>query len=205
MDVQLDYHPAPPKPHDLGITFMMLAMAVIKAEGKVGISGIRYAYQYMAEHYGTEYLRQRRQVFDGFAVQQIPVEPLCEQIDHHVDYPGKMQLIYFLIGIARADGSLSKAAMHIIASIADQIHVEAKDFSSLLAMHRTVSESAYDILEIDNRASDAEVKKAYYRLAKLHHPDRVAHLRADHQRTAKEKFQRIQEAYESIMTARKKL
>ncbi len=205
LDIQFDYHPGPPKPHDLGITFMMLAMAVIKADGQVGISGIRYAYQYMQEHYGAEYVRHRRHIFDGFALQQIPVEALCEQIDHHVDYPGKMQLIYFLTGIARSDGFLSRERLSLIASIADQIHLEAKDFSSLLAMHNKVSESAYDILEVDASASDAAIKKAYYRLAKLHHPDRVAHLGADHQLMAKEKFQRIQDAYESIQAARRQL
>lgn len=202
LDIHYHEKPLPPKPADLGMTFMMLAMAVMKANGKIGYHTIRYAHQYIAQHFGDNYLHQRRHIFEGFRQQHIPVEALCEQVDVHLDYPAKMQLIYFLIGIAYADGKLSRAEMEIIAAIADDIHLEAKDFKSLMAMHKKVEESAFEILEITAEASNAEVKKAYYKLAKLHHPDRVAHLGEEYQRSAKEKFQRIQQAYEEIRQSR---
>lgn len=203
LDTVFDYSPKPPRPADIGMTFMMLAMAVMKTNGQIRYSTMRYAYKYVAEKFGADYLQQRKHVFNVLAQQQIPIEGLCEQVDYHLNYPAKMQLIYFLLGIGYADGLLTKQELSLIATIADHIHVSAKEFKSLLAMHQKVTENAYDILEIGADATDQEIRKAYYRLAKLHHPDRVAHLGEAYQQQAKEKFQRIQKAYETIKRKRK--
>lgn len=51
----------------------------------------------------------------------------------------------------------------------------------------------YEILEIKPNASEVEIKKAYFRLAKIYHPDR------NKSKDANEKFQRIQSAYEILI------
>ena len=61
---------------------------------------------------------------------------------------------------------------------------------------------AYQILEINSSVSDSVVKKAYRKLAVKHHPDKVVHLGESYQKSAKEKFQKISEAYEKIKTRR---
>jgi DnaJ like chaperone protein len=62
--------------------------------------------------------------------------------------------------------------------------------------------SAYKILEIAPTASDEEVKKAYRKMAVKYHPDKVSHLGEEFQQKAKEKFQRVNEAYEKIKKER---
>lgn len=57
----------------------------------------------------------------------------------------------------------------------------------------------YDILGVGRNASDADIKKAYRRLAKKHHPDRN---RGD--KSAEGKFKRIQEAYEVLSNKEKR-
>ncbi|NOQ73430.1 MAG: DnaJ domain-containing protein [Crocinitomix sp.] len=61
---------------------------------------------------------------------------------------------------------------------------------------------AYIVLEIDETAMDDAVKKAYRKLAKIHHPDRVVHLGPQFQKSAKVKFQKIAEAYETVKQKR---
>ena len=51
-------------------------------------------------------------------------------------------------------------------------------------------------------ASDADVKKAYRKLALEHHPDRVAALGDDVRKAAEKKFQEINAAKERIWKAR---
>lgn len=54
----------------------------------------------------------------------------------------------------------------------------------------------YDILGVEREASDEDLKKAYRRLARQHHPDLHA---GDHQKkAAEEKFKEINEAYETL-------
>ena len=59
----------------------------------------------------------------------------------------------------------------------------------------------YDILGISSDASDEEVKKAYRRLSKKYHPD--ANIGSPHQAEYTEKFKEVQNAYKTIMDARK--
>ena len=62
----------------------------------------------------------------------------------------------------------------------------------------------YAELEVDAGASDQEVTKAYRRQMSRHHPDKLVAngLPESMAQWAKEKTQRIQEAYEAIRAAR---
>lgn len=51
----------------------------------------------------------------------------------------------------------------------------------------------YEILEINSNASKVDIKKAYIRLAKIYHPDK------NNDPDAKDKFQKIQTAYDILM------
>ena len=59
-------------------------------------------------------------------------------------------------------------------------------------------DSDYKVLGIDASATDDEVKKAYRQMAIKFHPDKVAQMGEEFQKGAKEKFQKIQDAYDAI-------
>jgi molecular chaperone DnaJ len=58
----------------------------------------------------------------------------------------------------------------------------------------------YEVLEVSKDADENEIKKAYYRLAKEHHPDK----NPDRRDEATEKFKEIQEAYEVLKDPNKR-
>ena len=60
----------------------------------------------------------------------------------------------------------------------------------------------YDILGVSKTASPEEVKKAYRRMAMKYHPDKVAPLGEEVQKSAQEKFRSVNEAYETIKKER---
>jgi DnaJ family protein A protein 2 len=53
----------------------------------------------------------------------------------------------------------------------------------------------YDLLELEPNAGESEIRKAYYKMAKLHHPDK---LQETEKETAEEKFKEIKFAYEVL-------
>jgi DnaJ like chaperone protein len=65
-----------------------------------------------------------------------------------------------------------------------------------------LSGAAYRILEIEPTATNDEVKSAYRTMAKKYHPDKVSHLGEEIQKTANEKFKKVNEAYEKIKNER---
>ena len=60
----------------------------------------------------------------------------------------------------------------------------------------------YKILEIEEGATNEEVKKAYRKMAMKYHPDKLQHLDEELRKGGKEKFQKVQEAYEAIQKER---
>jgi len=109
---------------------------------------------------------------------------------------------FFLFGIAAADNHIDPREVNIIQQIAGYLGISLKDFESIKAMFVKDSNAAYKILEVSADASVEEIKKSYRRLAVKHHPDKVAHLGEDVQKAAKEKFQQITAAYETIKKQR---
>ena len=63
-------------------------------------------------------------------------------------------------------------------------------------------DGAYKMLEITKSATNDELKKAYRKMAKKYHPDKLEGLGEEHKEGAKEKFQNIQAAYEQIKKER---
>jgi molecular chaperone DnaJ len=64
-----------------------------------------------------------------------------------------------------------------------------------------VTRDYYAILEVSRDADEAEIKKAYRRLAMQYHPDRVG---SDGKRAAEERFKEITEAYEVLRDGEKR-
>ncbi|DAB27703.1 MAG TPA: DnaJ family protein, partial [Sulfurimonas sp. UBA10385] len=61
-----------------------------------------------------------------------------------------------------------------------------------------MSKSLYDTLEISDNASEAEIKKAYRKLARQYHPD------VNKEKGAEDKFKEINAAYEILSDKKKK-
>jgi DnaJ like chaperone protein len=113
---------------------------------------------------------------------------------------------------ALAGNGLSPPARRILVGIAERLGLSALEFANMEASLRgrqtrgrsdTLAE-CYAELEVDAAISDQELVKAYRRQMSRHHPDKLVAngLPESMAQMAKEKTQRIQEAYEGIRAAR---
>lgn len=185
------------------MSLLVLVAAVMKADGKTLKSELNYVKEFFVRNFGLESANEALKLLRDILQQDIPVADVCHQISRNMDYSSRLQLMHFLFGIAQADGEIHETEVKMIASIGVNMGISAADYDSIKSMFIKNTDSAYKILEIEPTASDDEVKKAYRTMAMKYHPDKVSYLGEDFQNAAKEKFQKVNEAYEEIKKARK--
>ena len=198
-----------------------LMALVIRADDHKAQSEIKFIRKALGDHYPPERVnRIVRHVEKTPTNTKFPFKSICKHIRFEFEASAKVQLMYLLMGICTADGVLKKKELALLKKIAVEIRLPYTTFESLLRIFHFIHENeqnkqkkrsytskyrlekAYKILGIGSGATDKEVKKAYRKLALLHHPDRVIHLGKEFQKSAKEKFQLIDQAYDLIKTKR---
>jgi DnaJ like chaperone protein len=187
---------------DFASALLVLSAAVMKADNRLLKSELDFIRDFYTRQFGSAAAAQHIGVLKELLQKDIPVREVCEQIRYYMEHPMRLQLMYYLFGIAKADGNVDKDEMRIIELIAQYIGLNNKDYESLKAMHYKDTESAFKILEIESSASDEEVKKAFRKMAMKYHPDKVRGLGEQHEKSANEKFIKVQEAYEQIKKER---
>jgi DnaJ like chaperone protein len=183
---------------DFGMSLLILSAAVMKADGKVMKSELEYVHKFFLRQFGEDKTVEFMRVFKDLVKKEVPLKSVCEQIRFNMQHPLRLQMLHYLFGISQADGHVHTKEVEVIASIASYMGISVKDFESIKAMFVKNAESPYKILEIDKNATDSEVKKAYRKMALKYHPDKVSQLGDDVKMSAKEKFQKVQDAYETI-------
>ncbi len=187
---------------DFTMSLLVLSAAVMKADGKVLRSELEYVKAFLRRQFPDSEVQRLLPVLRDILQKDIQVREVCAQIRYNMEHPLRLQLLHYLFGIARVDGNVSSQEANLIEQIAAHLGISPKDFASIRAMFYKDPHSAYKILEIESNASDAEVKKAYRNMAVKYHPDKLSHLGEAHRKAATEKFQKVQEAYETIKKQR---
>ncbi|MFC2096833.1 TerB family tellurite resistance protein [Bacteroidota bacterium] len=187
---------------DFAMSLIVLVGAVMKADGKVVQSELEYVKKYFVQSFGYETSQEVIPMLKDIIKQDIAINDICQQISHYLDYSSRLQLLHLLFGISLADGHTHSKEVKVIENISNQLGIDFKDFSSIKSMFVTDIDSSYKILEVDSSASDEEVKKAYRKMAVKYHPDKVSYLGEDFREKAKEKFQKLNEAFTKIKKER---
>ena len=183
-------------------SLLVLMAAVMKADGKILNSELDYVKRYLIGTLGSEKAKEYLMLLRDILKKHIPTRDVCTQIRVNLDYSSRLELIHLLYGIGLADGQLDESEAELIYIIASQLGISNQDIISLRNTYSSTIDSAYKILEIEPTVSNEEIKKAYRKMALRYHPDKVEHLGDDFRKSANEKFQKVNEAFEKIKKQR---
>lgn len=197
-------------------SMLVLSSYIIKADNKIMHSEMEFVRQFLRQNFGEQAVNQGQEILlklfeiqkkQGVQVFRNTIHQSCAEIKHNMDVSQRLQLLNYLVIIAKVDGYVSPEEIKALKEVARHLGLTAKDVDSMLNMEnraRTNSniEDAYKVLGLSSTATDDEVKVAYRKMALKHHPDRVATLGEDIRKAAEKKFQDINDAKERIFKAR---
>ena len=187
---------------DFAVSLLVLIAAVMKADNKIVRSELDYVKAFLSQRFGPDSAAEALKMLRDILKQDIPVREVCMQIRTRVDYPSRLELLHLLYGVANADKQVHEKEVKVIDEIGYYLGISSGDQNSIKNMFVKSAKSSYKILGIEPGATDDEIKKAYRKLAKEFHPDRVSYLGDDFKKTAEEKFKKINDAYESVKAER---
>jgi DnaJ like chaperone protein len=196
------YEYKPTQSGDFSASLLILSAAVMRADGKVMKSELDYVRQFFTHNFGPEVANNRIQMLQEILKQNFNLQEVCQQIGNYMDYPARLQLLHYLFGIAAADGQYNPKEVEMVGIISGFLGIDRNDYESIRAMFVKDIDSAYKVLEISSDATDEEVKAAYRKMAVKYHPDKVEHLGPEIRKSAEEKFQQMQAAYDEIKKRR---
>jgi len=192
----------PTQSGDFSMSLLVLAAAVMKADGIVKKSELDYVKRFFVDNFGEEKTTQLMLVLRELLKKDINIYDVSVQISKFMDYFSRLQLLHFLYNIAQSDGHIDTSEADMIHEISGFLKLSDADFQSIKAMFIKDTESSYQILEISSSATNEELRKAYKKMAIKYHPDKVSHLGEDVMRAAEDKFQELNSAYEEIKKQR---
>lgn len=197
-------------------SMLVLSSYIIKADNKIMHSEMEFVRQFLHQNFGEQAVNQGQEILlklfeiqkkQGIQVFRNTIHQSCAEIKHNMNISQRLQLLNYLVIIAKVDGYVSPEEIKALKEVARHLGLTAKDVDSMLNMENGARansniEDAYKVLGLSSTATDDEVKVAYRKMALKHHPDRVATLGEDIRKAAEKKFQDINDAKERIFKAR---
>lgn len=193
---------------------------IAKADGRVSEEEIRVARQIMAQMQLDEAAtREAMQLFSKGKSADFDLDAALTPLRLAAMRQRNLMQMFIEIQLraAMADGDIANEERAVLTKICSTLGFNEQDLLRMEAMMRAERHShqhpgkkgmdmadAYNILDINEDAADADVKKAYRRLINQHHPDKLAAkgLPPEMMKLAEEKSHEIRSAYERIREER---
>jgi DnaJ like chaperone protein len=189
-------------PTDFILSSLVLASAVIKSDGKIDDLELSYVNTFLIDQFGKDNIHEYIGIMERAMKSKWDLRKVTQQVRQSTSYETRLQLLYFLFGIANADFNIDDKEIATIKIISIHLGLSTNDHDSIKAMFYHEMDAFYKILEVLPSASDITIKEAYHKMAIKYHPDKVGHLGDAVKIAAKEKFQKVQYAYDTIKSKR---
>lgn len=216
----------------IDFNIILLAGIIIKGDNKVSEAELKKIKLYLEKNLSNRKSKKHFLKVKESIKTEIDLNEIIKKTNYNVvisnkrkadahSKRNKVKWMHFLISVAVADRVLTKNELRILEQIRKGWELPLKTFNSILAMFNYYTEEDLNkqqrvktytsnnikkyflMLEIEETATDEEIKASYRKLVKQYHPDKNIDSDTLEQKLAKQKFQAIQEAYEKIKQERR--
>ncbi|MBC8047458.1 MAG: DnaJ domain-containing protein [Fimbriimonadaceae bacterium] len=191
-----------PKKIDQRVNNLMLSAYVVQMSSVLNAISYNELKKRLDSFFPEEFIDIRFTFFNELLHQRIQVDAICKQINLYVVQEEKINLLKFLISLSESSAqqaNRTKAIYYIANKLnidEDVFQLNFKSYSNTHS-HQQKEKQYYTILNVSQNITYAELRKAYYKLAKQYHPD-MNNGSPQNQKMLNEKFRLVTEAYEKI-------
>jgi DnaJ like chaperone protein len=182
-----------------------LFAALTQAGGQVLPRQVRLIRHFFAHDlgYSEDGLQSVREALKEALAAPLPLEEAAAHCVEALGETERLLLFDSLVDVALSDGHLSPAERELLERLAPLLALDPRDVANVFLVNEgDPLEKAYRLLGVAPGTPTAEVKRAWRRLAALHHPDKVAHLGAAAVAAAEARFRELQAAWDEVQRSR---
>lgn len=208
-------------------SIMALSAMVAKSDGHVSTAEVKLIRQFVQQQFGlsAQQLNAYESAFNYGKDNPNHYEYFTETLKQYRRYNTIMSVAYLLVGLAIQDGEIVDDETSILRQVLTGLNLHAYEYQSILHHYQNQSgqrsyynqQQGYnpfrgngggvdltkkysDVLGVPVDASMSEIKKAYRKLAKENHPDRMAQegMPESYESFANNRISEINEAYEYL-------
>ena len=159
-----------------------MASYIIRADGRIMHSEMEFVRRFLRSTFGEAAVGEGERILLNLFEQRKQMDrqnPLAfkntirdcgTQIAANLTYEERLQLLVFLVEIAKSDGHVCNEEIEALKEVAMYMGLSVKEVESMLNLGGSSLNEAYKVLEIEPTATNDEVRAAYRRLALKHHP-----------------------------------
>ncbi len=179
-----------------------LSAAAVNSDGHVDVRELHVIRQFFIQslRFKEAQMNWVEDLLHHALADPVSLDEICYEIN--TNFPGqpKLMIVELITHILNADGKFVKSEREFLRSMAQRLNVSDVDMSRIYAMYASQGDTQdfYAILGLKEGATKEEIKKAYRKACKEHHPDRVAHLGEDFRLKAEEKIKLINRSYDML-------
>ena len=199
--------------------YIILSAEMMKGDRGKSKEKLKFIMEYLHKNFPGEYYNFRENLNEAYT-KPIKIDSISKWLSsYYFKKKDQMQVIYFLCSLCILDGKFTQKEIASLKLIIKKLKVTDQELDAIIDMyHRNEEEArknewrkkeaskirpsqkrAYcKILGVQESASFKDIKIAYRKLAKLHHPDRFYKASIEKQELAEQRFIAIQEAYEYL-------
>lgn len=204
---------------------LLLTSYVVMIDGGQNEKEITFVKRFLIKEYDEETAIKYVNMLTPLLKKSPSIKPALLRLNFNETESTLVHLLNFLIKITIVDGFLSEKEYKGLLNICQGLGLPRIRLDGMLAMYNYVKEGsekqeqkkkknstnriiksklnqAYLILELIESASEKEIKKSYRKLVILYHPDKLLDLDEKFRKGAKEKFQKLNDAYDLIKEKR---
>lgn len=198
-------------PADYRSALILLAAQYVKHKQHQRTAQIKFLRSFFEQSFPERLSTSEFSLFNKLLTIDIPFSRVLFHIRNSLSYGQRMQLLHFLSGLISVTGTVHQGDISFLRFCVIYTGINENDYYNIYRMyfasdqvfevkiHDEELARSFHLLEVPFDASEDEVRKAYRKKVRQHHPDYFRDKSIEEQQQSHEYFLQIDKAFKNIM------